>query len=139
MKINRSKLLQQIEELIDKRTKRLNKLNQAERDRVAEEERAYMVKTHAAWEMFAHNILQALRREETITIDTVPEPLRGNLDYIYFRAKMPRVRGYSDETIVPLTSLRDLLQASRDEDVSTYALEKQGYRLAKLLGPSVRF
>lgn len=135
MKISRQKLIT----LIDKEITRLQQIvtdnhNQKVRD-ATRQATEYTERTSAAWELFAQRIGVALVSGNPVTSDLVPPELRDRYDKSHVRVFETRVISQAAQhpRVVELNTLKNVLEASTDEEISTYALEKQGFPLGRVL------
>lgn len=94
-----------------------------------------------AWELFSDQIHRRTAAHQPITIDDVPADLRVARDMLCFWRESTR-SCVDDVTATreyrQLDSLRRLLEAIEDEIISTYGLEKAGYRLEHLMRASAQ-
>jgi hypothetical protein len=135
VKISRLKLI----ELIDVEVTRRERLADEELTRAtarqSDERERYRVATQVAWRTFAQRIIERVNADEAVTSADVPRALTdgGRRTYgisLYHDIDEPR---RANPRTADLRRLRELLQASLDEEISTYALEKQGFSLGRVL------
>lgn len=137
MKFNRRKLIKIIEAEI-------TRVNAAARDlaerRAQDADLArisYVERTSAAWKEFAANIRAAVAHSEPITINQVPAGIRSRMNYIDFweesRVVARKISTSQNDSVRDLKALLDVLNASDDETVSLYALQKSGFSLGKIV------
>jgi len=139
MKIKTSRLI----ELIDAELKRIRRSSEERRlrdvDRAERAREEYVDKTSAAWQSFAENIRRVTAQREPITWEHVPRELRGPYGVgsiniwqpTKTRESYPAPEEHPDYR--RLETLRSLLDVVEDDVISTYSLEKAGFRLERLL------
>lgn len=135
MKINREKLISLIDTEIE-RLKQLTADSYARRIKDAEREVATYVKnTSAGWEEFAQRIMTAVAAGNPVTSDLIPPTIKERGSRTYVRAFEVQVirPGEMPPQVNELEMLKKILEASTDDEVSTYALEKQGFPLGRVL------
>jgi hypothetical protein len=140
MKISRLKLIEILRSEQDRLVNRQRRilLDRAQHDTV--NATAYVERTREAWLQFATNIRQAVENGGTVTAQDIPKPIRRNVGYIVGLDiwKPPKYRDVVNVTDTLEfrkigTALR-LLEAAEDEMISTYALEKAGFRIEQIMG-----
>lgn len=135
MKIKRQLLIETLQTRLDEREKlRLNRHTAAVNSYNAEERR-YAESTHEAWKSFADRIHYVLGRGGLVTPEDIPKAisdgsLRGGLKF--FRKGEPLPPTPTEEELL-LRRLIEILKNSTDVEVSTYALEKMGFPLGRVL------
>jgi hypothetical protein len=143
MKINRLQLITIIQSEITRLQDRARARHDAHREREDTAAQRYVEETREGWREFTLRIRNRVNDGLPVTYDDVPEALRARgviMRGIRFfdnrPADVPVPAIFNPDTVPgvpPLTTLRGVLAASDDDDVSTYALEKMGFPLGKTL------
>lgn len=146
MKIERKKLIDlltsesaRMRSAVAERNLKLAERNIAERD-------TYVDTTSAAWHEFAGAIVAALQNNDVVTWEMVPQKIHGPYGtgslrfyedprgHYRKRGAMPQVHDVANDPVYrQLQALLRLLGTTNDETISTYALQKAGFNLEKLL------
>jgi hypothetical protein len=136
MKINRLQLIGLVNDEITRREKKAAEWNAKRLEHRTAAQLTYRTETEDAWERFAQRILRRIENGDVVTADDRPAELRG--------WSTESVRFWREETLnwnQPITAnvgdlvhLRRVLEASADDEVSTYALQKQGFSLGRVFG-----
>ena len=135
MKIKRQSLIEILQTRLDEREKyRLSRHASALQSH-DEAEREYAHSTYEAWGEFAHQILKTLERGGLPAPSDIPKAisdgsLRGGLKF--FNKNKPLLPTASEEELL-LRRLITILKNSTDVEVSTYALEKMGFPLGRII------
>ena len=141
MKIRRQRLLELV-------TAEQTRLREGVADRIRVENATnrrrreeYERKLREAWEIFSDQVNRLTAAREPITFDDVPAELRSFRDGLKFWQE-PRSTVVTDiESTLEyrrLDALRRMLEATEDEVISTYALERAGFRLENLMRASAQ-
>lgn len=134
VKINRLKL-------IDILQQRIVDMEKHQQDRYArayadwnDARRAYFDQTEAAWIEFSDIIHRKISQMEIITINDIPIELRSRSwgTITLFDVKQPNEPS-PDVRIVQLNTLINVLLETSNDEVSTYSLEKMGFKLGSIL------
>lgn len=146
MKIERLTLLRLVETSLAQVEQGVRARLVSRYERGVEERHRYHADTRDAWFTFAHTILDRMTvaddDDTVITVSDVPPALRGYGSVRLFdtRTDAPlfteeQMEGVlaRDPGVRELRTLRDVLNATQDELVSTYALEKMGFTMKALL------
>lgn len=133
MKFNRTDLITRVEAAITAQQKhaeeRTAKALQQHLDRRAE----YLNHTRDAWKQFADTIRARLRADKPITRADIPRDLADGRyagGYVATWDDKPPTTYTADTTA--LEQLLVLLHAATDDEISTSALERMGFRTAQL-------
>lgn len=133
MKIARAQLMQLVKDEIKECEK-----HRAERDALAREkhrknEQAYIERYAVAWQSFIDNVQMCLSTGKPITTNDVPLALRDYRSHpeLFTPSKCAAMAPSPRE--VELHGLLKILDAVLDNEVSTYALEKMGFRMGRML------
>ena len=138
MKVNRLELIARIQTLISQRTLAAKERHEQALDEASGSERRYLDEHAGDWAKFATIIRTRLRQGRAITIQDVPESLRGG------SRSWPEVRVFSPTVVKEsayranteaLSNLLAVLESSPDELISTSALAQIGAPLKELLRP----
>lgn len=135
MKIKRQSLIELLQTRLDEREKyRLNRHANALQSH-DEAEVEYVTQTHAAWLDFAEQIRTTVMNGGIPRPSDIPKAisdgsLRGGLKFF---SKNPPLLPTASEEELNLRRLIEVLKNSTDDEVSTYALEKMGFTLGRIL------
>lgn len=137
MKIKREKLLALITgELARLKTTRERK-DIAEKSRTETVRAHYERSTRDAWQRLAEMIERRTAAREPVEWEYVPADLRGfrTGQLKFYDPPRPGACGSVEDSLEyrRLDALRRLLEVAEDEMVSTYALEKAGFRLEHIM------
>jgi hypothetical protein len=140
MKISRLKLIEILRSEQDRLVNRQRRilLDRAQRDTV--NATAYVERTREAWLQLATNIRQAVENGGTVTAQDIPKPIRRNVGYgvgleIWEPPKDRDVVNVTDTLeFRKIGAVLRLLEVAEDEMISTYALEKAGFRIEQIMG-----
>ena len=98
------------------------------------DEREYVRVTHDAWKTFADRITVILENGGVPTRDDIPKAIHsGNLSSLKFFEKRKPLAPTPSEEELQLRRLITILKNSTDIEVSTYALEKMGFPLGRVI------
>lgn len=138
MKVNRLELIARIQVLISQRTLAAKERHEQALDKASGSERRYLDEHAGDWGTFATKIRARLRQGRAITIEDVPEGIRGgSRSWPEVRVFTPTVVKDSDyrANTEALSNLLAVLESSPDELISTSALAQIGAPLKELLRP----
>ena len=143
MKIKKDKLLRLINTELKNLRERETSTRAADVTRAEKARQDYVDNLSGAWREFINNAQQAIQRREPITRDLVPQELhvwsrtRGSGAVELRVYDEPRATHTSRVENSPsyrkLDALRRLLETVEDDIISTYGLEKAGFRLETIL------
>lgn len=140
MKINRLKLIELLKNeqarMIDKQSSDRQSAKQKAQSALSE----YRARTREDWLTFAETIKQVVGMNEVITPHHIPGQLRGPSHWGDCTLKLwdkpkPNERQDVRETMEyrKIQAIVTMLEAAEDETISTYALEKAGFRLEHIM------
>jgi hypothetical protein len=137
MRINRQELIEKLRSMVAEREQSAEARLAGAYDKAAQEESQYVVEHAADWAAFANKIRARNRKEQPVTMDDVPEGLRGRGSWPSLQLFNPRV--VKDSEYLPrteaLTRLIAVLESSPDEFISTSALDRIGVPLRDMIKP----
>lgn len=132
VKIKRQKLIDLLKVEIHRREVAAKEQHEKSVTRQREDTNAYVRRTADAWQTFARSITVAVGGREPVTWDDVPHELRSYRDG-YVEVHRPRPVDANVDDADQLRALLAVLEATEDEVISTYALEKMGFVLGRTL------
>jgi hypothetical protein len=138
MKIKRTTLLALIDNEMERIRTAVAQRNEQATHRNAQIRDTGELELREDWKAFAETINRCVGRQEPVTWDDVPHGLRATRSWKELKFyDPPKPRDLEDvEKITEyrrLDALRRLLEAAEDEIVSTYTLDKAGFRLELLM------
>jgi hypothetical protein len=138
VRINRLELIEKLRRMVAEREENSRRRLSAAYDDVARIESQYVAEHAADWAAFANKIRAKNRKEQPVTLDDVPEGLRGGSrswpEVRVFRPNTVNESSYLPQTEA-LTRLIAVLESSPDEFVSTSALDRIGVPLRDMIKP----
>lgn len=133
MRFNRADLIKRIQEEIVRREDRAVRLNREAAEKHAEKRTQYLDRTTDAWRELADTIRRRIRTKTPVVGSDIPVALRngysGGGHIETWRDTEPTSHAPDVE---PLTTLLHLLQSCTEDEISTNALQRLGFRTADL-------
>lgn len=131
MKFNRTDLVDQVDAEIERCRAATAADNDAKAGEYAQARGRYVAETGDAWAQFAATIRRRVRAGAPVTRDDIPEQLAdGHGGYLrVWRTAAPKPRR---APVDELLTLRAVLLACTDDEVTATALERLGVRIATL-------
>jgi hypothetical protein len=138
VRINRQELIEKLRRMQTERIDQAAARMAEDYDKAAQAESQYVAEHAADWAAFANKIRARNRKEQPVTLDDVPEGLRGGSqswpEVRVFRPTTVKESDYLPRTEA-LTRLIAVLESSPDEFVSTSALDRIGVPLREMIKP----
>lgn len=135
MKFNRKVLIDQLENEIERREEEAARKTAESKIEHNRGRVAYVEQTRDAWNAFANTIKRRLRANAPVTHEDVPALLTGGSHGGWHTRLVTWNEKGPTEVIADTVSLRTLLalvQSSSTEEVTTYELERMGFKMAHL-------
>jgi hypothetical protein len=131
MKLKRAEFISALENEIFRRQEDAKRRTHEALERHRQAGSDWRDKYSRAWHMFGVAIVKTTEVDGVVTWDMVPEELRNFSHQLeFFTLGDPPDEYVAD--VRELQELRKLVDISTDEEVSTYALEKMGFRIANI-------
>lgn len=134
MKVNRVALINILQKRLDALERRAAERFMIGLEKHAERERKYYDETLDAWREFARTITDRVdEKGGFVQSSDIPQRIRSGLGGLFFFTDKKPDAPTATHSERQLARLIEILKNSSDDEVSTYALEKMGFPIGRVL------